>query len=385
MLSRLLAGALVAGVLTVGPTTTSTMDCTAHKTACPAVPIAGDAPATLPDGSPSPYRGFADPSIRRDPDSSTLWMAYSWPHIGSDGGVWVDDHLAASTDGGHTWSRTATMWRASSGVDRSGTAGHLNSETVSLAPATDGSRWYSARYEYFTPAGDKPQLTSYTIRIATASAPGGLATAPEETLGGALTDDGWWGADQDLSRADPSLTGCGFLDAGLMFYGGQLNMAVECQLWTGDQEDVADEFVAMFATTPTGPVSSWRWHFTGKLSTHADAVALGDQTLLQADLAIGAGGTPIAILSPSSPGTVLADHDGCRALALDWGAHPALAHDPVTGRPVVLATFTASDEAPTGPGSCGYDPASATGIVIARRTLTGTTMVQDLHATGLHP
>jgi hypothetical protein len=46
---------------------------------------------------------------------------------------------------------------------------------------------------------------------------------------------------------------------------------------------------------------------------------------------------------------------------------------------------TATDELPTGPGSCGYDPASFTGIVLVRRTLTDTTLVQNLNATRLTP
>jgi hypothetical protein len=53
----------------------------------------------------------------------------------------------------------------------------------------------------------------------------------------------------------------------------------------------------------------------GTVADYDDARAAGGwldaETLLQADLALGRDGTPLAILSPSAPGGVIAQHFGC--------------------------------------------------------------------------
>jgi hypothetical protein len=57
-------------------------DCAAP--ACPDISLAGDREFTLPNGEPGPFRGFADPTVRRDPVTGRLWMAYSWPSVRID-------------------------------------------------------------------------------------------------------------------------------------------------------------------------------------------------------------------------------------------------------------------------------------------------------------
>lgn len=81
-------------------------DCVAGAPGCPAFEPIGDAPDVLPGGGPSPFRGFADPSIRLDPVSGRLWMGYTWPHVEIAPASWLgvvgtpDIHLAVSDDGG---------------------------------------------------------------------------------------------------------------------------------------------------------------------------------------------------------------------------------------------------------------------------------------------
>ncbi|RJP49652.1 MAG: hypothetical protein C4583_12020 [Anaerolineaceae bacterium] len=55
------------------------------------------------------------------------------------------------------------------------------------------------------------------------------------------------------------------------------------------------------------------------------------------------------------------------------------------GKLVVRASITASDQIPLGPGSCSYDPASATGVLIARREKTPTEMTSQIFQTGIIP
>ncbi|MEO7732967.1 MAG: hypothetical protein ABIY55_18530, partial [Kofleriaceae bacterium] len=113
--------------------------------------------------------------------------------------------------------------------------------------------------------------------------------------------------------------------------------------------------------------SSSRGSSKGALTTAADAAALGDAELNQADLAVAADGTLLLTVTPShlTPGQTLATHAGCRALVVDSLDPPALRRD-TCGGPTVRASVIASDVAST--GSCGYD-ATATGIglVLARR------------------
>jgi hypothetical protein len=91
----------------------------------------------------------------------------------------------------------------------------------------------------------------------------------------------------------------------------------------------------------------------------------------------------VAVFATAAEG--LAQHFGCRALEVASLDPPRLAREP-SGAPRVRASVTATDlRAPDGtPASCGYDAASATGIVIARRD-DRNGLGSVLHRTGLRP
>ena len=105
---------------------------------------------------------------------------------------------------------------------------------------------------------------------------------------------------------------------------------------------------------------------------------------MQTDLATGHDGMLLALFSPSAPGEKLATHFGCRAVEVASLEPPQLARD-AAGRLRVRASVTASDLAPEGPGACGYDAASATGLVIVRRELDPGRLIVSLRSTGLRP
>lgn len=69
------------------PASMTTVDCADKSSRCPELLIEGSSAARLPNGEPSPFRGFADPSMRNDPATGRLWLAYSWPnmHAAGDG------------------------------------------------------------------------------------------------------------------------------------------------------------------------------------------------------------------------------------------------------------------------------------------------------------
>ena len=257
---------------------------------------------------------------------------------------------------------------------------------VSLAPQAlpDRVLWHSVRLSYFTAAGSSPKVNSFTLRIASASSPLQLAAADEAILGGGRTTSGW-NVDTDLSGLSAEVTGCTWNDPALLMRDGSLYLATQCVLYTtAGEEDVEREFVALFATQPNGGVKTWTWRYVGKLSRRADALELGGEVLMQTDLATGHDGMLLALFSPSAPGEKLATHFGCRAVEVASLEPPQLARD-AAGRLRVRASVTASDLAPEGPGACGYDAASATGLVIVRRELDPGRLIVSLRSTGLRP
>jgi hypothetical protein len=141
----------------------------------------------------------------------------------------------------------------------------------------------------------------------------------------------------------------------------------------------------VFATRPQGSPKTWSWRYVGKFGTHADAVALGGQRLVQTDIETGRDGKLLAIVSPARTGsTILAAHLGCQVLELSSLDPPRLARDS-NHHPTVLARVQSSDSKTEGPGACGYDPASATGIVIMRRLLGSGQLLGSLRASHLRP
>jgi hypothetical protein len=51
----------------------------------------------------------------------------------------------------------------------------------------------------------------------------------------------------------------------------------------------------------------------------------------------------------------------------------------------VVASVTATDLLPGGPGACAYDAHSATGVVIVRRIQTPGQLIVSLHGSRLRP
>jgi hypothetical protein len=346
----------------------------------------GPCPDLLVDGDPyatGPARGYADPSLRQDPQTGRLWLAYSWPHAGN-GGVHVDAHLAHSDDDGETWSFDRMLWQSEATTDpRTGASGFLNQETVSLTARSTatGTRWVAARMQYFRDTS--PDVRSFTVRIVEAASPPELASAPEQILGGALLDAAW-PRHVDLASLAPDLSDCTFFDAGVLFAEERLYMAVQCIVYGGggssEVGDPSRAFIALFVTEAVGPATSWTWSYLGPLTTPADAAALGAELLMQSELAPTRDGSYVLIATPSRRSSPLAAHDGCRAIGVAALDPPSI--ERVGAVPLVRATAMASL---TGTGSCGYDPSSTTGIVVARRTLGAGVLISELAQSGLHP
>lgn len=365
---------------------------------CPELVVEGDPPAVLPSGAPSPLRGYSDPTIRRRPGGTTVWMAYSWPsvHIDDTGSrsTRVETHLARSDDDGRRWRSAQPLWSADPVVDPvSGQRGWTDHEVPNLLPIRDEAgptRWVGARLDLFVPDGGslgKRPPSSFRIVVTSAGSPRKLAQGASAVLGSAGTDERW-GVDQDLTALDDSLAGCTvWNEPALHFAGGTLYVALRCLALTGTgTPDVAGSTIEVFATEPDGEPASWTWRHQGRLAGHDEALELGGDGLTQLDFALAQDGDLLAILTPDTWSTEHREfvHHGLRIVEVSSLDKPRLRRRD-DGTLAVRAVITASDLAPFGPGAGTYEPTTVTGVVLMRREISAASLVASIHDTRVHP
>ncbi len=345
------------------------LDCRADSAACPEVTIEGDPFFQLPGLGWSPFRGYGDPSLRRDPASGRLWLSYSYlsvhPWPSPEFGVGI--HLASSDDGGASWRFERVLARSAGELDPAppGGLGVSVHEVSTLAPLGDGagSRWFGMHLRYFQPFGEEDRRPgSLHFRLGRSGSPLGLGWGRGARLAGPITDPAW-GTDLDLSTLHPDLAGCAaWTEPALYGLDGTLYLVAQClvvDLATGARRP-GDEFLGVFASAGRGPLRQLEWSWRGRLTDRRDARALGGQVLTQPDVARARDGSLLLLVTPKRlfGGE---RHKGCRALELESLDPPRLRRN-AAGRPVVRADIRSSDSTGLGPGLCAYDPASSTGI-----------------------
>lgn len=373
--------------------------------------VQGDAPATLPDGRPSPFRGLADANVRRDPSDGTLWMAYSRAGVAvpekrglraARGRPEVAIHLARSHDQGASWTLAGALWPPTPARAPDGASGHFSHEVVNLLPVVQAGRtqWYGTRLDYFLPdVGGFRQRPpgSFRLVLMRAETPLRLAQAPSVRLG-AMAADPAWGADFNLATLSPQTQHCQLWnEPALHFDNGELLMALSCMAFRGRTPDMARNDLVMFATRPDGDPAQWRWRFAGQLAGAAEAHEFGAQRLTQIELAHGQDGALLAIVTPDTWDTERDDfaHHGCAVVELAReGSGWRFARTP-DGHLRVRARVSASDAGPEGTAACAYDPADKGGVLLGRRVKTGAAlgsarsnsaeMVMQLQASGIRP
>ena len=361
--------------------------CTLSSVGCTAITINGDPP------SPTAFSGYADPTIRQDPLTGTLWMAYSWPHTISSGAAGVagtqaiDTHVAFSTDGGHSWTYKGALYTSQAAVNPvTGATDYTAHEVMNLLPyVVNGvTYWFGihSTYNVTQASGGGSGQESYSKRWLIASAPGtasggpmALAGAPSQYLGQPInTYPQYFPVAVNLSRLDPEVSGCAeYYEPALLTANGSLYLYLAC---TG--AGATTQFYAVFKNTnPLGPVADWTWTYvpqgSSRFAVPADAVSVarylnGPATYItQMDIAPGRNpGGLLAILTAAyntSSGKVSL---GCAAVELAAVDPPRLVYN-AAGQVQVDAFLTSADSEDGGPGSCTYSPASATGLILAHR------------------
>lgn len=379
---------------------------------CPRIEIAGDVASTLPGMRESPFSGFADPTIRRDPSSGRLWMAYSWPNIRTEaesskrrpfrrkraGRPGVDIHLAASDDGGERWQFVGKPWAPIAATSPDGREGHMGHEVANLLPvgSSEGVVWYGARLQYFLPDDGgfkKRPVESFRILVGRAREPMALTDAPAARLGSMRTD-GRWGVDVNLASLAPQTRHCMLWNEPALYHDGdELYLALSCMAFRGKTPDMRRNDLVVFATRAAGEPRHWQWRFAGTLAGAAEANDLGGERLTQVDLAMARDGTLLAVVTPDTWDRGAGDfvHHGCKVVEVAAkGGTLSFARDS-QGRLQVRANIVASDAGSAGTAACSYDPASGTGVIMTKREKRGgsvghaRSLTASLHRTGVHP
>ena len=377
------------------PASTLTFDCT--QASCPQLQISGDSMATLPSGAASTFAGFADPSMRKDPTSNRIWMAYSWPHVNLPAGAkkavaGVETHLAYSDDNGTTWKFQGQLWPSELMTDKGGNtgAGYLEHEVPNLLPVDINGTvtWYGVRLDYFNPEnggyGGRPP-SSFQLRIMEASSPEGLANATGQVLGSMETAPGW-GVNVNLAALSSSTKKCELWNEPALYYQSNLlYLSTRCLAFTGSQIDEPNSDDEIYSTSAQGPIANWQWKYVGNLTNSSVASTFGHPGTTELDLANGSDGKLLAIMSPEAYSSSVKDyvHYGCFAVEVASIDPPSLARD-ASGNLIVRAKITASD-ATSGTGGCTYDPSSNTGIIMPRLNKSSGDFLSTIDITKVRP
>lgn len=346
---------------------------------CPEILIKGDPHARL-GGAPSPFRGYGDPSIEYDPDTKTLWLAYSWlnvlltpkagrPHV--DFGVGT--HLAKSVDGGRSFIYVKSINRP---TRRRG--GWVQHEVPSLVRERPG-RWRFVWLDYFDPLGGGPRGRSgYLLATQTASQPNQLGGSARNWVRGLAKP--FAAARYDLSRLAPGRRCAVLTEPALFTHRGRNYLAAHCIVTAGRRRLPNQDAILLYRHDGSG------FKYVGVLLDRRDARALGADVLTQPDLAIARNGDIILIATPKR---LRADpnHRGCVIYTVADLARAQLRRR-ADGTAVQRTRITAVGNG-LGPGLCTYHAASETGVLLVTTTIRRTGRRPDilfsLRRTGVHP
>src|SRR3989344_1869475 len=357
---------------------------------CQEMTIEGDKKYALPNGKASPFSGYADPSIRKDPGSGVLWLAYSWPHYkfsGSKQVPSVEIHLAKSVDSGNTWSFVKKLWEPIPINNPANTSqlGYLDYETANLLPIYEKgvTMWFAVTLNYFIPKSGgfaaRPS-DSFHIRVYKSQSPEGLTSAPFAILGSETTATEWK-TNQTLVPRDMDLlqSKSFFWNEPALYYENDALYLTMVAFNLKNRSDLSRDAVYVFSTRPTGSPESWTWSYRGKLAGAEEANQLGAERLTQVDIARGSNEELLLITSPDDWNANLQDynHKGCVAIEIASLLQPALKKDK-NGDLLVRAVVKDSMANELGSAACSYDPASRTGIIFTKRNKTAKDLTTSL-------
>ena len=371
-------------------TQTVLFDC--PDTVCEELLVTGDPYQVNPD-----FYGYADPSIRKDPESNEIWLSYSFPHYKMLDGSPVPSvsiHLAKSTNGGTVWNFVKKLFEPVEMVNPAEPAqeGFLDHETINLIPVRQDTEtfWCAARLNYFIPReggfSARPN-NSFHITVLKANTVVDLTAGDSTIIGGSLTHSGW---NEDVKLIPPDLsTDFFFWNEPSLYYDEVLNrlyLVMVAFVYNGPTPLMSKNDVYVYATAPDGNPSGWNWVYKGKLIDSAIANELGGERITQTDIAVGVDGKLLLIGTPDDWNSDKMDfnHKGCKVVEIKSLEIPELERDN-QGKLRVRVSISASDANDLGSGASAYDHNSATGILFTKRVKTDMSLTANIRKTYLKP
>jgi len=364
--------------------------CALTSTGCAAINLS----ATDPFSTAGAFGGYADATIRQDPLTGTLWMAYSWPHTipsgkaGVGGTQVLDTHVAYSTDGGQTWTYKGALYTSQPVPNPvTGATDYSAHEVMNLLPEAIGgvTWWYGIHATYNVAPGGAGPTQTYTKRWEIAMAPGtaadgpmALASAVPQYLGeSGDTYPQYWPVAVNLSSLHAEVNACTqFYEPALILQNANLYLFLSCT--PAGNSSASNYFYAVFKTAdPQDNASNWSWTYIPqgavKFANQSDAVSAGSYIsqgatyITQMDLAPSRNpGILLAILTAAYNNAQGKVSLGCLAAELANVDPPRFVYNS-QGQVQVDAFLTSPDSEGSGPGSCTYSPFSATGMILAHR------------------
>lgn len=378
------------------PTKSITFDCVSGSGAEEFI-VTGDPYNTFTPTGYLPFNGYADPSIRQEPNSTRIWVAYSFPHIKQSGNYYIPSvaiHLAKSEDSGNTWSFVKNLFEPISLNNPANTNqdGFLDHEVINLLPISNGSTtdWFAACLNYFVPTvggyASRPN-NSFYISIIKSNSPDNLDKGQVGTIGGNLTHSAW---NVNTTLIPPDLTNDYFFwNEPALYYdadNGKLYLIMVAFVYNGGKPVMSKNNVYVYSTTPAGNPNSWTWQFKGTLVNSSIASELGGERLSQVDLSKGTDGKLLLICTPDDFNSTKNDfnHKGCKVLEIQSLENPGFERD-ANEKLIVRTIITASDANDLGSAASSYDPASSTGILFTKRIKSSTQFTTSIWKTKLKP
>lgn len=242
------------------------VDCT-DSPSCPPLAILDDPPATLPDGSPSPARGYVDAALELDPLSGEILLSYTFVSTQAllpgatrpDFGASV--HVARSGDGGRTYRFAAGVWESQPENDPvTGSPGYSGHEVSSLLPGAGA--WWGTHVRIHDPAGggNNRRTDAFHLVLARAARPEDLGAGASLRLAGTAASDAWE-IDHRLSALSPELERCTlWLDPEVVSREDRLYLLALCVVYEGGERVPAESFYGVFELPVEGAVAGMpRW------------------------------------------------------------------------------------------------------------------------------
>lgn len=354
----------------------------AKDPSCPEIVIDGDPFAEFSD-APAPFRGYGDPSLAYDQESSTLWLSYSWLDLAvvefgppPQPDFLVRTHLARSTDMGATFEYIRDINRAELiNHPDNGQQGWLIHEVSTIAQQTDNS-WQILWLQYFDPVGEQPRY-EFQYNRSNASMPTALGDVIEPWIRTSGTSASF-GAATRLA-AITELSDCiAFTEPNIFSHAGTNYLATTCLVFADGERRTESERLVLLRESAEG------YEFIGELLDSTDAAELGGDVVQQADIALARDGTILLLVTPIK---LLEDpqHKGCIALQINDMDTASVARNE-SGSLLRRATITADGNG-LGPGLCTYNANSDTGVMIVITTVSADPVDIEfsLRSTGVHP